>query len=81
VVHDNVNVTRLLSGTGELCGIEYFKLVFFKYLNVPTWSILLAWSQMLVLHMQGDFIISSLNADTQVWQKYYLPHHSEGISI
>jgi len=30
---------RLLSGTGDLCGIEYFKLVFLKYLNVPTWSI------------------------------------------
>jgi len=29
----------LLSGTRELCGIEYFKLVFLKYINVPTWSI------------------------------------------
>jgi len=26
----------LLSGTGKLCGIEYFKLVFLKYVNVPT---------------------------------------------
>jgi len=34
-----VNLMWLLSGTGELCGIEYFKLVFLKYLNVPTWSI------------------------------------------
>ena len=25
--------------TGELCGIGYFKLVFLKYLNVPTWLI------------------------------------------
>jgi len=29
----------LLSGTAELCGIEYLKMVFLKYLNVPTWSI------------------------------------------
>jgi len=29
----------LLSDAGELYGIEYFKLVFLKYLNVPTWSI------------------------------------------
>jgi len=34
-----IKLTRLLSGTGELCGIEYFKLVFLKYLNIPTWSI------------------------------------------
>jgi len=34
-----INLIRLLSGTGELCGIEYFKLVFLKYLNMPTWSI------------------------------------------
>jgi len=35
----NPNLMRLLSGTEELCGIEYFKLVFLKYLNVSTWSI------------------------------------------
>jgi len=28
-----------MSGTGKLCGIEYFKLVILKYFNVPTWSI------------------------------------------
>jgi len=27
---------QLLSGTGKLCGIEYFKLVFLKYINGPT---------------------------------------------
>jgi len=35
----HVNLMQLLSGTGELCGIEYFKLVFLKYINVPTWLI------------------------------------------
>jgi len=41
-----VNLLQLLLGTEKLCGIEYFRLVFLKYINVPTWSILLAWSQL-----------------------------------
>jgi len=33
------NLTWLLSGTGKLYDIEYFKLVILKYFNVPTWLI------------------------------------------
>jgi len=31
---------QLLSATGKLCNIEYFKFVILKYFNVLTWSIL-----------------------------------------
>ena len=47
-----VNLMQLLSGTGELHGIEYFKLVFLKYINVSTWLISLGWSHLYSISFQ-----------------------------